>query len=150
MKIWLRYATQEKKPDRNTWEELISMEQMTFWEGIVPEELTCTTMILLSKGKMEYRGIGLVEVIWKMITIILKNHLRMDIYLHDDLYGFRQGIGMGMAMLKAKLEQHMTGIQGTFHKKIIGFWGFGFRRKTALTKTQQGTDKASKHNGRTV
>ena len=35
------------------------------------------------------------------------------------------------------------------HSTII-FQGFGFCRKLARTKTQQGTDKASEHNGRTI
>ena len=33
---------------------------------------------------------------------------------------------------------------------FLGFSGFGFRRKLVCTKTQQGIDKASKHNERTV
>ena len=43
-----------------------------------------------------------------------------------------------------------TPIRGAFHDNFQGVSGFGFRRKLASTKTQQGTDKASKHNGRTV
>ena len=34
-------------------------------------------------------------------------------------------------------------IRGAFHDNFPGFSGFGFRRKLARTKTQQGTDKAS-------
>ena len=41
-------------------------------------------------------------------------------------------------------------IRGAFHDNFPGFLCFGFRRKIARTKTQQGTDKASKHNGRTL
>ena len=41
-------------------------------------------------------------------------------------------------------------IQGAFHNNFPGFSGFGFRRKLARTKTQQGTDKASEHNGCTI
>ena len=36
-----------------------------------------------------------------------------------------------------------------FHDNFPGFLGFGFCRKLARTKTQQGTDKARKHNQRT-
>ena len=43
-----------------------------------------------------------------------------------------------------------TPIRGAFHDNFPGFSGFGFRRKLASTKTQQGTDKASEHNGHTV
>ena len=59
---------------------------MTFWEGRVLAELAWNTIILLPKGKGEYRGIGLVEVIWKMITTIIHNRLWTAIYLHDALH----------------------------------------------------------------
>ena len=41
-------------------------------------------------------------------------------------------------------------IQGEFHDNLPGFLGFGFLRKLAPTKTQQVTDKSSKHNGHTA
>ena len=37
-----------------------------------------------------------------------------------------------------------------FHNKFPRFLSFGFFRKIAWTKTQQGTDKASEHNGHAV
>ena len=40
-------------------------------------------------------------------------------------------------------EDNNGTIQGSFHNNFPGFSGFGFRRKLAHTKTQQGTDKAS-------
>ena len=44
----------------------------------------------------------------------------------------------------------ITVIRGAFHDIFPGLLGFGFGRKLALTKTQQGTDKASEHNRCTV
>ena len=41
-------------------------------------------------------------------------------------------------------------VLGAFHDNFPGFSGFGFCRKLARTKNQQGTDKANGHNGRTV
>ena len=41
-------------------------------------------------------------------------------------------------------------IRGVFQDNFPGFSGFGFRRKLARTKTQQGTDNVSEHNGCTV
>ena len=41
-------------------------------------------------------------------------------------------------------------IQGAFKDKFLKFLGLVFFRKLARTKTQQGTDKASEHKGRTV
>ena len=73
LNIWLRKSTWEKKPDRTRWEEFVSMTQLTFQEGSVLAELTCTTMILPLKEKGEYRGIELVKAIWNMITNIMNN-----------------------------------------------------------------------------
>ena len=67
-------------------------------------------MILLLERKGEYRVIELVEVIWKMITTIINNCLRMAISLHDALHGFRHGRETGMTTVEAKLMQHLAGI----------------------------------------
>ena len=65
-------------------------------------------MILLPKVKEGYSGIGLVEVIWKIITGIIKNCPRTDILFHDSLQRFGQVGGAGTAMLEAKLKQHLA------------------------------------------
>ena len=65
---------------------------------------------------MEYRGIGLVEVIWKMITTIINNLLRTVIFLCDALHGFVQGRGAVKATLEAKLAQHLAVI---FHEQLF-------------------------------
>ena len=48
--------------------ELIQTE---FWEGDLAEECTWQAVVLISKGKKDYRGIGLVEVMWKVLAAIL-------------------------------------------------------------------------------
>ena len=52
-----------------------------------------TTMVLIPKGKWEYRVIGLVETIWKVCTSIVNSWLQSSIVLHDVLHGFIQGGG---------------------------------------------------------
>ena len=74
------------------------------------------TMILLLIGKEEYRGIGFVKVIWNMITTIINIRLRADIWLRGALHGFRKGRGAGMAMVEAKLAQHLAGIR---HRQLF-------------------------------
>ena len=73
-------------------------------------------MILFLKGKGEYRTIGLLEVIWNMITTIINNRLGMDIYIHDALYRFIQGRGKVTDTLGAKLAQQLAGI---FHEPLF-------------------------------
>ena len=50
-------------------------------------------MVIIPKGKGEFRGIGLVEVTWKLMTVILHRRLTTVIQLHDVLHGFREGRG---------------------------------------------------------
>ena len=64
-----------------------------------------------NKGIKEYRGIGLVEVTWKVVAAILHCRLTTDITYHDFLHGFRAGCGTGTATLEAKLLQQLAAIR---------------------------------------
>ena len=67
-------------------------------------------MLLIHKGGWGYRGIVLVEVIWKVCKCIVKNRLQSIIILHDALHGFKQGRGTGTVIMEARLEQKLVGI----------------------------------------
>ena len=58
------------------WDALVIMTQLAFREGHLPDDLTWTTMTLLEKGQGDYRGIGMVEMIYNMIATIINNRLR--------------------------------------------------------------------------
>ena len=73
LKKWLWEATGEKDPDTNTWGKLASTMQVAFRYGYIPEALTPTTMLLIPKYGGGYIVTGLVEVIWKVCTLILNN-----------------------------------------------------------------------------
>ena len=47
------------------------------------------------------------EVLWKIITGILNQHLTTAIGFHDTLYGFWAGRGMGAVSFKARLLQQL-------------------------------------------
>ena len=67
------------------------------------------TVALIPKGKIaDFRGIGLVEVVWKTMSRLLNRRLRAAIIFHDVLHGFQAGCGTGTATLEAKLLQHLT------------------------------------------
>ena len=66
------------------------------------------TVVLIPKGKGDFRGIGLVEVLWKTITSLLNLRIAAAISFHDTLHGFRAGRGMGTANFEAKLLQQLT------------------------------------------
>ena len=63
------------------------------------------------EGKGDYRGIGLVEVMWKVVAVILNRRLTSSITFHDVLHGFRAGRGTGNATLEAKLLQQLAAMR---------------------------------------
>ena len=72
------------------------------------------TVVLIPKGKKEYRGIGLVEVTWKVVAAILHRRLTTAITYHDVLHDFREGCGTGNAILEAKLLQQLAAMREEF------------------------------------
>ena len=68
-------------------------------------------MVLILKGKGEYRGIGLVEMMWKFVAVILNRRLTSSITFHDVLHGFQAGRGTGTTTLEAKLIQQYAAMR---------------------------------------
>ena len=68
-------------------------------------------MVLLPKGREEFRGIGIVEVMWKVVAAILHCQLTNAITYHDFLHGFREGHGTETATLEAKLLQILAAMR---------------------------------------
>ena len=81
-------------------------------DGTVPVEIAWANMVLILKGEGGYRGIGMVEVLWKVYSVVVNCWLKRNVVLHDALRGFIEGRGMGMetATLKAKLDQQLAGL----------------------------------------
>ena len=67
------------------------------------EETTWQAVVLIPKGEKEYRGIGLVAVMWKVVSVIPNLRFTSSITYHDALHGFRAGRSTGTATLEAKL-----------------------------------------------
>ena len=69
--------------------------QIDFRDGYLAEEATWQAVVHIPKGKKDYRGIGLVEVMWKVVAAILNRRFTASITYHTDLHGFRAGRGQG-------------------------------------------------------
>ena len=93
------------------WEIVVDLVQTAFREGGLAEEATWKTVILIPKGKKDYQGIGLVEVMWKVVAAILNRWLTASITFHDLLHGFQAGHITGTATLKAKLLQQLSALR---------------------------------------
>ena len=92
------------------WGKVVEITQTAF-RGKLAEEAAWQTVVLIPKGKGEFRGIGLVEVTWKLMTVILHRRLTTGLQLHDVLHGFREGRDTGTATLEANLLQQLAAMR---------------------------------------
>ena len=90
---------------------VVELVQIELGEGRLSEEATRKEVVLIPKGGKEYRGIVLMEVIWKVLAKILNCRLTDFITFHDFLHGFWAGRGIGTATLKAKLLQQLAALR---------------------------------------
>ena len=70
---------------------VVELVQTAFRDGDLAEEATWQAVVLIPKGKKDYRGIGLVEVMGKVVAAILNRRFTSFITYHDALHGFRAG-----------------------------------------------------------
>ena len=103
--------TEAEEEGGDLWGKLVELTQTAFREGEMLEEATWQTVVLIPKGNKEYRGIGLVEVTWKVVAAILHRQLTTAITYHDTLHGFRAGRGTGTATLESKLLQQLAAMR---------------------------------------
>ena len=97
----------ETKKEMTHWEKVVALVRAAFGEGRLEEEATWKAVVLISKGKGDYRGIGLVEMVWKVVAAILNSRITAYITHHEFLHGLRAGRGKGTATLEAKLLQKL-------------------------------------------
>ena len=89
------------------WEMLVELVQTAFRGGRLAEEAMWQAVVLIPKRKRNYRGIGLLEVMWKVVAAILNFRITASITYHDFLHGFWEGCGIGTATLEAKMLQQL-------------------------------------------
>ena len=59
----------------------------------------------------DYRGIGLVEVMWKVVAVIRNRRFTSSITYHNALHGFRAGCVTGTVTLEDKLLQQLVALR---------------------------------------
>jgi hypothetical protein len=109
IKEWLRGIKREEDPagqggvpsDGDNWRLFLRLIQAAWTNGIVPHQLLWIIVILTPKGGGDYRGIRLLEPIWKVIEQIIDP--RLDAFeLHDSLHSCRNKHGTGTTIIKTK------------------------------------------------
>ena len=127
LKEWLQGVQLEENPETgpnnvgagDKWNPLVQLVQAVWDEGKIPIQLGRVVTVLIPKGGGDYRGIGLLEPIWKIIKRVMDHQLEV-IALHDSLHGCCNGQGTDTAMIKAKLVQQLAHIeQVPFYRVFI-------------------------------
>ena len=90
--------------------------QLAFGGGTMQKDIDWEEMALLPKGKGDYWGVGIAEVLWKVCAVVVNCCLKRSAVLHDALHWFIEGKGTGTANLEAKMSQHLVGLA---HKPLF-------------------------------
>ena len=85
---------------KTKWDMAVEMIHTAFREGELTEEAAWQGVVLFSKGGGDYRGIGIVEMMWKAVTVILNRRFTASIAYHDSLRRSQAGRNMGTSNLK--------------------------------------------------
>ncbi len=112
LKEWLGDMKHEETEDRvegigDHWRSFVALLQAV-WECIsIPTQMAWTIIVLLPKGGGDYRGIGLLDPIWKAVEKVMVAQLSV-IKFHDCLHGGLPRRGTGTAIMEVNLQQQLA------------------------------------------
>ncbi len=81
------------------WRSFVALLQAIWITGTVPTQMTWMIVVLLPKGGGNYRGIGLLDPIWKVVEKVMVARFSV-IKLHDCLHGGLPKRGTGTAIME--------------------------------------------------
>jgi hypothetical protein len=101
----------EEEPDPlavQLWEKVLELVRLAFVDGIIPQAFTHGILVLIPKDKPnEFRGIALLEVIYKLVSSIINRRIGAEVEFDDAVHGFRKKRGTATAILEVKLLAQM-------------------------------------------
>ena len=139
IKAWLRGAKKEEDPEYGanytgagkSWGEFVELCTSVWETGTIPQQMSWVVTVLIPKGGGDYRGIGLLEPIWKVLERVMDLRLE-NIKLHDSLHGCLAGRGTGTGIIEAKLAQQLA------HLEQAPFFGVFIDLKKAFDAMDRG------------
>ena len=112
LRQWLIDSTRDNIPDATNWKKVVAIVQAVFRNGTLAKEITWQTVVLIPKGSSgDFRGIGLVKVLWKAVTNLLNRRLTSAIKFHYALHKLLEVRGTGTTALDNKLLQQLTAMR---------------------------------------
>jgi hypothetical protein len=83
LKMWSDASKTSKDPDPVKWNKFVELVQRAFATEELPAEISWSVLVVIPKGCGSFRGIGLLEVIWKVIFYIIDSRLNEEIEFDD-------------------------------------------------------------------
>ena len=81
------------------------------WDtGSILTELGWSVLLLIPKGNGDTRGVGLLDVVWKVVEAVIDTHIKTVVKFHGFLHGFCAGIGTGTAIMEIKFAQELASV----------------------------------------
>ena len=89
MQYWLKAVTCEDRSDTENWDRVVDIPQTDFWYGRLHMECTWQVVVLIPKDNGEFKGIGIVKVLWNVLLGIINCSISATVQFHDMMNGFR-------------------------------------------------------------
>ena len=81
IKGWIHSIVEEEEEDTegagDNWRLFVTLIQTIWQTGEIPQQMLWIIIVLLPKGGGDYRGIGLLEPLWKVVEIIMDKRLQV-------------------------------------------------------------------------
>jgi hypothetical protein len=91
------------------WHLVLEIVQSAFKNGVIPAAFVQGILVLIPKSTPgQFRGIVLLDVLYKLCSTVIHVRLQNAIAFHSDLHGFRQHRGTTTAILEAKLLMQLA------------------------------------------
>ena len=75
LKRWLSGIEEEERENKqgpgDKWRLLVQLICAIWERGCIPQQMTWMVIVLLPKGGGDYRGIGLLEPLWKVVEVLM-------------------------------------------------------------------------------
>ena len=82
-------------PNPNRWIKLVEIIQFLWETWYIPTEIGWTLLVLIPKINMDTWGIGLIEIVWKVVEAVINTRIKSIVQFHNVLHVFCSGKGTG-------------------------------------------------------
>lgn len=99
IKMWYKLAFPKKgiepcKDSRAKWDKVVELVQLCLKEGEIPKAFSTGVLVMILKNdKGDVRGIGLLETIHKIISLLINIRMNNSIHFCKEVHGFRRKQG---------------------------------------------------------